>query len=167
MELMICIILSVIVIGGIMAYNNAQKQKLVSSGEAVDRSDDFYRKKHVFKTNVEDIEKIGEAIDKATLNKHSISFEPAYDNGMIVFHNKIEFGSFGAALRSEGKDEASGKYLYRFQVEAWREKNGIRRQDLFGANILLTTIEKTIFSLDSETSVERTRGDFHAKASWI
>lgn len=165
MDLFIILLIGGGLLAGAMMYTNAKKKELVNKGEAVDRDNSFFRKKNVFTTTIEDFEKIANAIDQSVLASHKISFEPQIDKKVIVFHNKIDWGTFGAALRSQGKDETTGKYIYTFQVETWKERNGITRQDLLGANVLLTGIEKAFYSLDANTSVERAKGNYNSKAS--
>lgn len=147
-------IIGVAVIGyGLIFYLNASKKdKLKSENKIIDRDPIFFKREHCFETSVSGLKEIGDAIDKGALSSETISFEPDYERGIIIFHNNVSFGTFGAALRNAGNE--NGIYRYSFKIDAWRERNGgITRQDMFNANVLLTAIEKAFLKLDPQTKV--------------
>lgn len=152
MELALILGLSAVFYGIIYYLNISKKNKLMAENKIIDRNQSFFKKEHFFETSVSSIQELGDAIERGVLGSESISFEPDYGRGSIIFHNNVSFGTFGAALRSDGN--AEGIYKYSFRVEAWKEKNGmITRQDLFNANVLLTAIEKAFLKLDPQTRV--------------
>lgn len=138
---------------GIVFYLNAsRKNKLKEENKIIERDTIFFKREHFFDTSVSSLIEIGDAIDKGTLSSETISFEPDYEHGIIVFHNNVSFGTFGAALRNV--KTAGGIYRYSFRIDVWREMNGgISRQDFFNANVLLTAIEKAFIKLDPQTKV--------------
>jgi len=159
-------VLIIIVSGGAFALSrhlaNRKKNELESSGKIVERKNSFFKQAHFFSTKTNDLNVIGNAIDKNVLGEEKLSYEPNIANGQIVFHNRINFGSFGAHLVSLGAQD--GQCRYKFQVTAWREgQYGITRQDLFGANVLLTAIEKAFLYLDPYTNVERANASYKSK----
>lgn len=142
-----------VIIYGIIFYLNASKKnKLKAENKIIDRDAIFFKREHFFETSTSSLREIGEAIDKSVLSSESISFEPNYEHGIIVFHNNVAYGTFGAGLRAAG--DADNVYKYSFKIDAWRETNGaITRQDFFNANVLLTAIEKAFLRLDPQTKV--------------
>lgn len=141
-----------IVLGINFYLNTSRKNTLKAENKIIDRDAVFFEREHFFETSVSSLKEIGDAIDKSILGSETISFEPDYEHGMIVFHNNGSFGTFGAALRAAATTENISRYSFR--IEAWREtKNGINRQDFFNANVLLTTIEKAFLKLDPQTKV--------------
>lgn len=138
---------------GIMFYMRAsRKNTLKAENKIIDRDAIFFKREHLFETSVSSLREIGNAIDKEILSSETISFEPNYERGIIIFHNNVSFGTFGAALRAEGARD--GIYRYSFKIDAWREGNtGINGKDYFNANVLLTTIEKAFLKLDPQTKV--------------
>ena len=130
--------------------NNRKKSELASKGLIIDRGNGFFKQAHVFATGVGDFAAIAGSIDRNVLNEQKISFEPYIEHGQVLFQNNISFGSFRARLKTLGVQ--NGSYHYQFQVEEWRDgQYGTTRQDLFGANVLLTAIEKAFLRLDPET----------------
>ena len=130
-----------------------QKAELLSKGLIVDRGGGFYKQAHIFATGVGDFATIAGAIDRNVLNEQKISFEPDVQQGQVLFQNRINFGSFRARLKTLGLH--NGLYHYQFQVEEWRDgKYGTTRQDLFGANVLLTAIERAFVRLDPQTCAD-------------
>ena len=147
-----------------MYLKNRKKSELESKGRYVERGDAFFKQGHYFFTRAGDFATLAGSIDINALYEEKISFEPSYEHGQIIFHNRVNFGSFGARLRYLGQREQDNLYAYLFQVEAWREgQYGITRQDLFGANALLTMIEKAFLRLDPVTEVQRTDGQYKTK----
>ena len=158
----------ILITGGIYtliwAINNKKKKDMISKGRYIERDKWFIKQRHFFFTVVSDFTAIAKAIDQNALREEKISFEPALANGQIVFHNKISFGTFGARLKVLGQREQDSLYAYQFQVEAWREnKNGITRQDLFGANALLTLIEQAFLRLDPNTQTQRAAAEYKSR----
>jgi len=139
---------------------NKKKTELMSKGLIVERNDSFFKQAHVFATRVGDFSAIAAYIDRNALNEQKITFEPYIGHGQIVFNNQINFGSFRARLTTLGM--SNGLYYYQFQVEAWRDgQYGTTRQDIFGANVVLTAIERAFLRLDPET------GANHAEAAYM
>ena len=139
---------------------NRKKNELISKGLIVERNDRFFQQEHVFATRVGDFAAIAAAIDRNALNEQKITFEPYIEHGQIVFNNRISFGSFRARLTTLGLN--NGLYYYRFQVEAWRDgQYGTTRQDIFGANVVLTAIERAFLRLDPQT------GANYAEAAYV
>lgn len=152
MEWAVIIGITAVCYGIIYYLNVSKKNKLKTENKIIDRDAIFFKREHIFETSVSSLREIGDAIDKSTLGSESISFEPDYEHGIIIFHNTVSFGTFGAALRMS--ETADGIYRYRFKIDAWRETNGgISRQDFFNANVLLTAIEKAFLKLDARTRV--------------
>lgn len=152
MEWVFIIGVSAICFGIIYYLNVSKKNKLMAEDKIIDRDMGFFKKEHIFETSVTGLKDIGDAIDRGVLSSEGVSFEPDYGRGIIIFHNNVSFGTFGAALRAEGS--ADGVYRYSFKIDAWRETNGgITRQDQFNANVLLTAIEKAFLKLDPQTKV--------------
>ena len=139
----------------LMRYlNNRAKSKLLDADLIVSRGNEFYKQAHIFTTRTNDFSAIAGAIDQNALYAQKISFEPNIGQEQIIFHNQISFGSFGARLRR--LEPLNGIPRYKFQVEAWRDgQYGITRQDINGANVLLTAIERAFLSIDQNTCVER------------
>lgn len=152
MEWVAIIGIAAICYGIIFYLNVSKKNKLKEENKIIDRDPVFFKREHFFETSVASLKEIGDAVDQGVLNSEGISFEPDYGRGIIIFHNNVSFGTFGAALRTAGN--ADGVYRYSFKIDAWRETNGgITRQDLFNANVLLTAIEKAFLKLDPQTKV--------------
>lgn len=152
MEIIFAVGIGAIIYGIIFYLNASKKNKLKTENKIIDRDAIFFKREHFFETSTSSLREIGEAIDKSVLSSESISFEPNYEHGIIVFHNNVAYGTFGAGLRAMGN--ADGVYRYSFKIDAWRETNGaITRQDFFNANVLLTTIEKAFLRLDPQTKV--------------
>ena len=149
----VLIICFTVAIYGIAFYlNKRRKDELKRENKIIDRDPIFFKREHYFECLISTLREIGEELDKSVLSSEGISFEPDYASEKITFHNNISFGTFGAALRAVGNEE--GVYKYRFCVEAWREQGyGISRQDYFGANVLLTVIERAFLRLDPKTKV--------------
>lgn len=147
--------------------NNERSEQLLCDGVFIKRDRDPFKLKNIFFTSISDISQIGSDIDIDTLSNQHISFEPAYDRGAIVFHNKASGGSFGASIRTLGKDEMTGLYTYEYMIRAWRERRTIAFDDLLGAQILLTTIEKAIVRMDHDAYVERTIATYNTKPSFF
>lgn len=130
--------LSVICYGIIFYLNVSRKNTLKVENKKIDRDTNFfkrdYKREYFFETSVSNLREIGDAIDRGTLSSENISFEPNYEHGIIIFHNTVSFGTFGAALRTV---ETTGDiYRYSFRNDAWREMNGgISRQGFFNANV--------------------------------
>jgi len=138
--------------------------ELGTKGRYVERDNGFFKQGHFFFTKTDDFTAIAGAIDRADLLEEKISFEPNIEQRQIVFHNKISFGTFGARLRFLRQRKEDGLYMYLFQVETWRNgQYGITRQDLFGANVLLTLIEKAFLGIDSETEIQRAAAEYKSK----
>jgi len=143
---------------------NKKKNELASKGRYVERGNEFFKQGHYFFTKTCDFSTIAGAIDQNALFEEKISYEPNIEQGQIVFHNRISFGSFGARLRYLGQREQDGLHAYSYQVEAWRDgQYGITRQDLYGANALLTLIEKAFLRLDPATEVQRDAAEYKTK----
>jgi len=152
MKWVLVIVLSAICYGIIFYTNASRKKTLKAENKIIDREAVFYKREYFFETSVSSLKEIGDAIDKGILGSESISFEPNYERGSIIFHNNATFGTFGASLKAG--ENANGVYRYSFKIDAWREgDNGINRQDFFNANVLLTTVEKAFLSLDPQTKV--------------
>jgi hypothetical protein len=146
--------------------HNRKKTELISKGLMIERGSKFYKQAHVFSTAVSDFAAIAGAIDQHALSDQKITFEPYVEQGQIVFHNRISFGSFRARLKTLGFQD--GLYHYQFQVEAWRDgQHGTTRQDLFGANVLLTAIERAFLRLDPETGADRAHAAYSTNPSLI
>ena len=164
-------LIGILVVGGMFAFvrylNQSQKKRLLSEDKIVDRgNNNYYKQMHIFTTTVSSVEELGNALNQAPLSENKISFEPNYSNGVIIFHQRGSGGTFGAALRTLEND--GEKFCYKFQVEAWREGNsGLTRRDFFGANILLTAIERAFFQLDSDTNVQRLDSTHKTKPSFF
>ena len=161
------ILISVLIFTGgliaLLAYLEKKKtNQFISRGNAMKRDNSFYRDRYIFITSIGDFAAISNAIDRNILSEMKIAFEPNIENGWIRFQNSILGGSFIAALQSDG---AQGeRYMYHFQLLSWTDvQNGTTRQDVLGANILLTAIEKAFITLDPNTGVERTKGEFKTK----
>ena len=132
--------------------NKRRKDELKWENKIIDRDPIFFKREHYFECLISTLREIGEELDKSVLSSEGIPFEPDYASEKIIFHNNVSFGTFGAALRAVGNEE--GVYKYRFCVKAWREQGyGISRQDYFGANVLLTVIERAFLRLDPKTKV--------------
>ena len=166
MQWFILIVSALGVFGLIYYLNQKEKTRLLSENKIIDRGNyNYYKQAHFFSTRISSIEEIGNALDKQVISVERISFEPNYDKGMIVFRQGGG-GTFAAALRSYEKE--AELYKYRFQVEAWRErKGGITRLDMFGANVLLTAIERTFFQLDNNTNVQRQAAKYKTKPNFF
>lgn len=151
-----------------LIYRNKQNMnQTIASGKAKQRDKDFYKQEHYFTCSIGDITSIGNVIDRNILSEYSISFEPKYEAGVIVFHNNSLGGSFGAALRYIGTDE-SGLHRYKFQIEAWKEgQTGFSYKDFIGGNVLLTDIEKSFLKLDEETKISRKYATYKSKTKFI
>ena len=167
MQVVIVILVLGVILGLVFAINSRNKRDLLEQGKIIERKTEFFRQAHLFTTKIQSISDIGNAINQTVLNEEKISFEPRYDQGIIVFHNQKAFGTFAAALRTLGKDD-EGMHQYNFQVEAWRERdNSITRQDIFGANVLLTSIEKAMLQLDPDTKVDSAKFKTKTKRSLL
>lgn len=143
---------SAICYGIIIYLNVSKKNKLKAENKIINRDTNFFKREHFFETSISSLREIGDAIDKGVLRSETISFEPDYAHEIIIFHNNVSFGTFGAALRT--KETKDGLYRYSFRMDAWRERNKeISRQDFFNANVLLTAIEKAFLKLDPQTQV--------------
>lgn len=152
MEIIFAVGIGAIIYGIIFYLNASKKNKLKAENKIIDRDAIFFKREHFFETSTSNLREIGEAMDKGVLSSEGISFEPNYEHGIIVFHNNVAYGTFGAGLRAAGN--ADGVYRYSFKIDAWRETNGaITRQDFFNANVLLTAIEKAFLRLDPQTKV--------------
>ena len=144
-----------------------KKTRLLSEGKIIERKTDFLEQAHCFITKTSSIADIGNALNKAVLSEEKISFEPNYGQGIIVFHKGGAGGTFGAALRSLGQD-GSASYRYKFQVEAYREQRlGVSAEDMHGANVLLTAIERAFMQLDPGTSVQRVKAEYKTKSKFL
>lgn len=152
MEIVFVVGVGAIIYGIIYYLNISKKNKLKAENKIIDRDAIFFKREHFFETSVSSLREIGEAIDKNVLSSESISFESNYEHGIIVFHNNVAYGTFGAGLRAAGN--ADGVFRYSFKIDAWREMNmGVTRQDSFNANVLLTAIERAFLKLDPQTKV--------------
>jgi|GEM_PF-2089563 len=146
---------------------------LLAENKVIDRNDyDYYKQAHIFTTKTSSIAEIGNVLNKTDLMERKITFKSNYGNdgiGMIEFHQRGFGGSFAAALRSFQRSEKLGLYRYRFQVEAWyeNEKIGTTQQDVLGANILLTAIERAFFQLDENTEVQRVNVTYKEKVDFF
>ena len=163
-------ILMVVICGGALllslSLHNKKKTELMSKGMIIERGNNFFKQVHLFQTRVGDFAIISGAINRNVLNEQQITFEPYIEHGQIIFDNRISFGSFRARLTMLGQQD--GKYHYRFQVESWREgQYGITRQDLFGANVLLTAIERAFLSLDPETTADQMASKYKTKPAFF
>jgi len=168
MTIALILVFSVGSYGLVWGLKKKKTNELASKGRYVERGNEFFRQKHFFFTQVFDFSAIVGAIDKNALGEEKISCEPNVRQGQVVFHNKISFGTFDASLVYAEQREKDGLYTYLFQVEAWREvKHSITRQDLLGANVLLTLIEKAFLRLDPETEVQRHAGEHNSKLSFM
>lgn len=152
MEIVFAVGIGAIIYGIIFYLNISKKNKLKAENKIIDRDAIFLKREHFFETSVSSLREIGDTIDKSLLSSEDISFEPDYEHGIIIFHNNISGGTFGAGLRMAGN--ADGSYRYSFKIDAWREINmGITRQDSFNANVLLTAIERAFLQLDPQVKV--------------
>ena len=152
MAIIIFLIVAVIVPGILWHYINERKtQRLVEKGDIVRRSHNFMQCQHIYKTTTASIQKIGEAVDKGVLDEYQILFEPHYADGQIVFQNKKYRGTFVAVFVADGIDDTYFKYT--FQVAEYKESNNsntTRETDEYGANVLLTALEKAMETLDNQ-----------------
>jgi hypothetical protein len=169
------VLIAIIIVGiliaaagfGFNAYLGQQrKARLLAAGRILEREADFFKQAHYFTTKTGKVSDIGIAIDHALLTEERISFEPHYEQGGIVFHKGGVGGTFGAVLRS--MEPEGGLYRYRFQVESWRESNSdITQDDFYGANVLLTAIEKAFMQLDRDTEVQRLKAEYKTKTKFF
>lgn len=106
MEWVFIIGISAICFGIIYYLNVSKKNKLMAENKIIDRDMGFFKKKHLFETSVTGLKDIGDAIDRGVLSSEGVSFEPDYGRGIIIFHNNVSFGTFGAALRAAGTQMA-------------------------------------------------------------
>lgn len=149
---------AVIVGGGILVgliyYNKRKESAAVESGSAVNRGHDFFRQIHIFKTKTPHLEEIYQAMDKSSFAERSIRSKIDSHTGNIIFQNQALGGSFIATLKLQGQD--SGLYLYMFQFNDWKANHGYpSAKDELSGNIVLTSIEKAIVSLDSDAIITR------------
>ena len=164
MDWIIVILIGTGIFALIWFIQKKKKTELSEKGRYVERGNAFFKQGHFFYTKTDDFSAIAETIDKNALLEEKISFEPNIEQNQIVFHNKVNFGTFGARLRGLGQREQDGLNSYLFQIEAWRDgQYGITRQDIFNANILLTLIEKAFLKLDPATEVQRTAAEYKSK----
>ena len=164
MEWVIVILATVGVYSLVWYLNKSSRNKLAAKGRYVERGNAFFKQGHLFFTRIYDFSAIAWAIDKYALHEEKISFEPNVEHGQIVFRNMVSFGTFASRLQYLGQRNHDGMYAYRFQVEAWREgQYGVTRQDILGANVVLTMIERAILWLDPATEVQRAAGEYKTK----
>lgn len=163
----IIIILATLGIFGLVYFlNKNKKMRFLGENKIIDRgNNDYFKQMHVFTTVTVSIADIGNALNKSVLSEEDISIAPDYEKSLIVFHQGGSDGSFAAALRTVGQDGES--YIYRFQIESWTEKQGITRQDLLGANVLLTAIERAFLQLDRNTKVQSQQARYKTKSNNI
>ena len=156
-----------IIIGGIIlvaliAVKVGNQSKAIDSGAAVKRNYEFFKQKNFFKTSVASISDIYDAVDVSVLTEQKINIQYDSENKMVIFRNKKLGGTFTAALRFMGEED--GKYVYRFQIEKWEERNGgISADDMLGGNVALTSVEKAVISLDTEATVTRENATYNTK----
>ncbi|MCL2354308.1 MAG: hypothetical protein FWC68_00110 [Oscillospiraceae bacterium] len=163
---MYAIALMVLLVGGyyiILYYlNHRTKTDLLAKNKIIDRPNKFFEQEHIFITKIKTLSKIGEVIDKNVLNEYKISFEPNYEHHAIVFKNHAISGTFGAGIILVGNEKKLFKY--KFQIEAWNTVRGaLGRPDLYGANILLTAVERAFLKLDPDTEVIRKKAIYMKK----
>ena len=164
MQWFILILLSAGVFALIWYIQKRQKTQLTSKGRYIERGSAFYKQSHCFYTRTDNFNAIIGSIDQNALFEEKISFEPDVGQGRIIFQNMVSFGTFIASLSYSGRREQDNLNTFIFQIESWRDgQYGITRQDLFGANILLTLIEKAFLSLDPATEVERAAAQYKSK----
>jgi hypothetical protein len=167
MTLFIIFLIAAVLIWLSFYLGKRKKTRLLSEGKIIERKTDFLTQEHRFTTVTSNLEDIGNALNKTVFGEEKISFEPNYGQGVIVFHKGGVGGTFGAALRSAGQD-GSASYRYRFQVEAYREqKLGVSAEDVHGANVLLTAIERAFMQLDPGTSVQRVKAEYKTKSKFF
>jgi hypothetical protein len=157
MQWVIILLATLGVFGLIYFLNKGKKTKLSGEGKIIDRgSNDYFRQMHVFTTAADSIADIGNTLNKSVLFEENISVAPDYGKGLMIFRQGGPGGSFSAALRTVGQD--GERYIYRFQIESWR--------DLFGANVLLTAIERAFLQLDGNTKVQSQQARYKTKSTY-
>jgi len=161
----VVILIGVAALAGTFYYWKNKQASTIESGDAIKRDNDFFKQEHNFTTAITSITELGNAIDKGTLDRNKVSFEPKYENGRIFFHNQSMSGTFGATLKFV--ETVDDKFIYQFKVNAWREKSGIAYTDLIAANVLLTTIEKAVLSLDNEATISRKHATYTTKTKFM
>lgn len=164
----VMVIVAVAIVGCVVFYNSKKKKALIENGAIIDRDNVFFKQEHIFQTKTSDFSLITETIKKSDIFQEKVSFEQHTAKKQAIFRNKVNFGTFVARLIATDQHEEDGRYCYKFQVEAWREgKYGITRQDLLGANELLTVIEKAFLSLDPNTSVQSVMAQYKTKTTFL
>lgn len=164
MEWVIVILLAVCVYGGLFIYSKKRQNSLIQEGKMVERNNEFFKQKHTFKTIISSTEKIFNVLDKSAISENKISC--VLQSNKIVFQNNAVGGSFVAHFKNDEVD--SDHFYYSFQVDNWTEKNSmLSNKDLFGANIVLTALEKAILKLDAQATITRENKQYKSKTKFI
>lgn len=148
------VIISVAFLIGLISYYKGKEKSAIEEGIAINRGQDFFKQIHIFKTKTASLDVIYQKMEKSAFSERSISskFDPQSEK--VVFVNNEVGGSFVATLKF--RDRKEGLFLYAFQFDHWRTHNGgISYKDMLGGNIVLTSIEKAMIALDSETTITR------------
>ena len=155
----IIIIIMVAIVGGALLFRKKKINDAVEDGSMVKRDAKFFKQSHTFKTNIQSIQDIYNALDSAKLEKNNLKY---YVSGNeIVFEKYILGQGMTAALTCVGED-SEGNKLYRFKVKSYTTRKGMEAGGI-DANIALTIVEKTIAMLDSSATVERLNEKYMTK----
>lgn len=159
MSTIVPIILLGLAIYGVAAYvRNVKKKQLEGEGKIVARKGSFWEDESLFTTNVT-YGTLVDAISKIDFSEIKADVYPNCDGEKCIVFKSSH--SWNASLSYAG--EKNGKELYEFSFIRWQERNGVPYNPN-SMNMLVTTIEKTFFSLDPTASVLTQRGRFKSKS---
>lgn len=148
--------IKLVIIFGILIIAIFLKQKekveLTNTGKIKERSNHFMRQEHTFSTNIQTLQELYSVLDLEAIRSRNVEMFSLEDNRGIQFKYSQGKHEFIAYLVYE----ENGKIT--FFVD--KTRNDINPNDL---NVILTAIEKAIYSLDENTTVKRELIDYKHK----
>lgn len=131
-----------------------EKVELTNTGKIKERSNHFMRQEHVFSTNIQTLQELYSILDLEAIRSRNVEMFSLEDNKGIQFKY------------SQGKHEFIAYLVYEedgqitFFVD--KTRNDINPNDL---NVILTAIEKAIYTLDENATVKRELIEYKHKTS--
>ena len=154
--------LAVALLAFLIWRNKKKDNDAIEQGDMVKRENKFFQQSHTFKTDIQDIKDIYDALDWEILTNNSIKY--SLSGKEIIFERYVLGQGMTAALSYKSRDN-EGKQLYQFEVHRFTTRKGMMA-GVRDANISLTTVEKAVFKLDSKATVERLNAKYKTDTKW-
>lgn len=158
------IVVVVIVVAIIIGVTVGMKQKnvidkLISEGRMIKRDIDFMEKNYFYTSPIATYKQIYEKLNSSDLSGTGVSWNGRI--GDISFQSTL---GWSARLAEVESDDGNHKYLFHFTN--WETYRGIP-QNTTSMNVLLTTVEKCILSVDPTTKVTTTEMKLKTKSHFF